>query len=144
MLCQSVKNNRSTRDLSLCSANQWKATHPPWGCNLRSNAETYLCALPISEKQHIHSEDATRDQMQRLIFMLCHSVKSNTSNLRMQIKIFFHWSSKELERELEREFERELKESLGGSLKVIFWEFYGEIVVERCCVCVRQNQNFWT
>ena len=68
---------------TLCSANQWKATRPPWGCNLRSNAETYL----YSEKQHIHPEDATRDQMQRLIFTLCQSVKINTSNLRMQIKI---------------------------------------------------------
>ena len=26
-----------------------------------------LYALPVSEKQHIHPEDATRDQMQKLI-----------------------------------------------------------------------------
>ena len=119
MLCQSVKRNTSNlrmqikikfRDLSLCSANQWKATHPPWGCKSRSNAETYLYALPFSEKQHIQFEDANQDLFslpigekqhipqedthttrdQRLIFMLCQSVKSNTSNLRMQIKIFFH------------------------------------------------------
>ena len=51
MLCHSVKSNTSTlrmqleikcRDLSVRSANQWKATHTPWGCNSRSNAETYL------------------------------------------------------------------------------------------------------
>ena len=96
MLCLSVKSNTLTLrmqleikcwDLSVLSANQWKATHPPWGCNLRSNAETYLYALPISKKQHIHPEDATRDQMQQLICTLCQSVKSNTSTLRMQLKI---------------------------------------------------------
>ena len=46
-----------------------------------------LYALPISEKQHINPEDATQDQMQRLICMLCQSVKSNTSTLRMQLEI---------------------------------------------------------
>ena len=102
-------------DLSVCSANQWKATHPSWGCNSRSyaetylnalpisekqqrntstlrmqldsNAETYLYALPISERQHIHPEDATEDQMQRLICMLCQSVKNNISTVRMQLEI---------------------------------------------------------
>ena len=53
--------NIKCRYLSVCPANQWKATHPPWGFLLRSNAETYLYALPISEKQHINPEDATRD-----------------------------------------------------------------------------------
>ena len=46
-----------------------------------------LYALPISEKQHIHIEDGTQDQMQRLICMLCQSVKSNTSTLNMQLEI---------------------------------------------------------
>ena len=46
-----------------------------------------LYALPISEKQHINPEDATQDQMQRLICTLCQSVKSNTSTLRMQLEI---------------------------------------------------------
>ena len=41
----------------------------------------------ISEKQHIHPEDATWDQMQSLICTLCQSEKSNTSPLRMQLKI---------------------------------------------------------
>ena len=75
------------QNLSVCSASQWRTTHLPWGCNLRSNAETYLYALPISEKQHIHPEDATRDQMQRLICTLCLSVKSNTLTLRIQHEI---------------------------------------------------------
>ena len=75
------------RDLSVRSANQWKTTHPPWGCNSRSNVETYLYALPISEKQHIHPEDANWDRMQRLICTLCQSVKNNTSTLRMSLEI---------------------------------------------------------
>ena len=88
LICKSVKNNTSTlrmqleincRDLSVRSANQWKTTHPHWGCNLRSTAETYLYALPISEKQHIHPGDANPDQLQRLICTLCKSVKNNTS-----------------------------------------------------------------
>ena len=75
------------RDLSVHSANQWKAAHPPWECNSWSNTETYLYPLPISEKQHIHPEDTAWDQMQRLIYMIYQSVKSNTSILRMQLKI---------------------------------------------------------
>ena len=44
-LCQLVKSNTLTlrtklkikcRDLSVCSANQWKATHQTWGCNSRT------------------------------------------------------------------------------------------------------------
>ena len=96
VLCKSVKRNTSKlrmqleikcKDLSVHSLNQWKATHPPWGCNLRSNAETYLYALPIRKKQHINPEDATQDQMQRLICMLCQSVKNNISTLRMLLEI---------------------------------------------------------
>ena len=95
-LSQSVKSNTLTvrmqleikcKDLSVCSANQWKATHSPWGCNSRSNAEIYLYAKPISEKQHINPKDSTWDQMQRLICMLCQSVKINASTQRMQLKI---------------------------------------------------------
>ena len=64
-----------------------QVTHPPWGGNSRSNAETYLYALPISEKQHILPEDATRDHMQTLIWTLYQSVKSKTCTLRMQLEI---------------------------------------------------------
>ena len=51
----------AVRDLSVCSANQWKATHPSWVWNSRSNAKIFF--LLSTEKMTILMKWLTYDQM---------------------------------------------------------------------------------